>query len=94
VEIQKRVGKQGKLNVVTRHFHTKNDGEKIAVWRPDLTRIFHVFNVRSVVFVHGVIANSGSQTELAINTRVTDSGTHALVSNTHRTIVKGQEGGE
>ena len=34
------------------------------------------------------------QTELAINTRVAVSDTHAMVSDIHHTIVKGQEGND
>ena len=45
-EIQKRITKQGKRNVVFRHLHAKNDKERIATWRLDLNRILHVFNVR------------------------------------------------
>ena len=33
-----------------------------------------------------------SQTELAINTHVTVSGTHTMVADIYRTIVQGQEG--
>ena len=49
--IQKKIVKQGKRNVVSRHIHAKNDKETIATWRSDLNRILHVFNVRPVVFV-------------------------------------------
>ena len=44
-EMQGRITKQGKRNVITRHLHAKNDKERIAAWRLDLNRILHVFNV-------------------------------------------------
>ena len=49
-EIQGNVSKQDKRNVISRHFHAKNDKERIAAWKLDLNRILHVFNVRSIVF--------------------------------------------
>jgi len=49
-EIQRSVIERGKRNVVSRHFHAKNDKEMIATWRLDLNRILHVFNVRSAAF--------------------------------------------
>ena len=97
--------KQSKRNVISRYIHAKNDKEKIAAWKSDLTRILHVFNVRSIVSVW-LFLTLNSQTELIINTHVTVSETHAIVSelehnttNTrvmvseiHRTVVKGQDG--
>ena len=87
-------------------FHAKNDKETIATWRSDLNRILHVFNVRSrsIVSVWRLLTLD-SKTELAINTHVTVSETHAIVSglehnatsthimvsDIHRTIVKRQE---
>jgi len=47
-------------------------------------RILHVFNVRSTAFVLPLVTLH-FQTELAINTQM-------MVSDIHRTIVKGQEG--
>ena len=49
-EIQRRVIKQSRRNVVSRLFHAKNDKETIAAWKSDLNRILHVFNVCSVTF--------------------------------------------
>ena len=46
-EIQKNIGERGKRNRVSQMFHAKNDKETIAMWRLDLNRILHVFNVRS-----------------------------------------------
>jgi len=50
-EIQRRIIKQGKRNVVSQHLHAKNDKEKIAAWRLDLNRILQVFNVCFIVSV-------------------------------------------
>jgi len=50
-EIQRSVIERGKRNVVSRHFHAKNDKETIAGWRQDLDRILRVFNVRSAISV-------------------------------------------
>ena len=47
-EIQKKVVKQGKRNVVLRFILTKSDKEKIAAWKQDLLRVLQVFNVCSV----------------------------------------------
>ena len=41
-----------------------------------------------------VVIPPHSQTELVINTHVAVSGTHAMVSDIHRTIVQGQEGND
>ena len=94
--IQKRVVKQGKQNVISRHLHAKNDKEKIAAWRLDLVRILHVFNVRSIAPAwHSLTLYS--QTELTINMHATVSDTHVMVSDNHvmisdihRTMAKGQ----
>jgi len=82
-EIRARIIKQGKRNVVSRHLHAKYDKERIAAWRLDLVRILHVFNVRSIAPVWHLLTLH-SQTELVINT-------HVMVSEIHRTVVKGQE---
>ena len=106
-EIQRRITKLGKKKVISRHLHAKNDKERIAAWRSDLTRILQVFTVRSAVSVW-LSLTLRSQTELAINTHVAVSdthtvvsGTHAVVSNTytmvsdiHRTIIRGQGGND
>jgi len=90
--------------MVSRHLHAKNNKEKIAGWRSDLGRILQVFNVRSIVSARRSLTPD-SQTELAINTHVTVSETHAIVSglehnatsthimvsDIHRTVVKGRE---
>lgn len=75
--------------------------EKIAAWRSDLVRVLHVFNVGPTVCARPPLTQH-SQTELAINTHVTVSETHAIVSklehnvttmvsDIHRAVVKGQE---
>ena len=103
-EIQRKVIEQGKRNVISQHLHAKNDKEKIAAWRLDLNRILHVFNVRSIVSIRRSLTRR-FKTELAINTHVTVSETHAIVSelehdvtsthimvsDIHCTIVKGSE---
>jgi hypothetical protein len=47
-EMQRRVDKQGKRNIVVRFILAKGDKDKIAVWNQDLVRILHVFNVGSI----------------------------------------------
>jgi len=78
-EIQRNIIKQGKRNVISRHVHAKNDKDKIAAWTSDLVRILQVFNVRSIVSLW-LSLTGHSQTELAINTHVIVSNTHAIVS--------------
>ena len=106
-EIQGKIIKQSKRNVISRHFHARNDKDKITAWRLDLDRILQVFNVRSTVTVRRLLSLD-SQTELAIDTNVTvtethaivsglernATSTHAMVSNIHRTIVDGQGGND
>ena len=89
--IQRKVIKQSKRNVVSRHLHAKNDKDKIAAWRLDLNRMLHVFNVRSIASV-GRSLTLYSQTELLINTHAVVSGLEHSVRDIHRTIVGGQEG--
>jgi hypothetical protein len=48
VEMQRKVDKQGKRNVVLRFILAKGDKDKIAGWNQDLVRILHIFNVRSI----------------------------------------------
>ena len=48
-EIQRKLVKWGKRNVVSRRFHARNDEEMIATWRLGLDKILQVFNVRSVI---------------------------------------------
>jgi hypothetical protein len=90
-EIRRKIIKQGKRNAVSRLVHAKNDKDTITTWRSDLNRILLVFNVRSVVFVWSLLTVH-SQTELAINMHGTVSDTHAIVTDIHRAVVKGQDG--
>ena len=61
-------------------------------WRSDLNKILQIFNVRPIVFARPLLTMR-FQTELTINTNVTVSDTHNMVSGIYRTIVNGQEGG-
>ena len=104
-EIQGKIIKQGKRNVISQHLHAKNDKDKITAWRLDLDRVLQVFNVCPTVTVRRLLTPD-SQTELAINTNVTvteihaivsglernATSTHVMVSNIHRTMVEGQGG--
>ena len=83
--------KQGKRNVISRHLHAKNDKDKIAGWKLDLNRILQVFNVRSVIPVWPLLTLD-HQVELVINIHVGVSDTRIMVSDIHRTIVKGGGG--
>lgn len=47
-KIQKQVIKQGKRNVVSRLLYAKNGKDAITIWRQDLNRILHIFNVRLI----------------------------------------------
>jgi len=84
-EIQGKIIKQGKRNVLSRLAHAKSDKEAIAAWRSDLNRMLLMFNVRSVVSVR-LLLTINSQTELAINTHVTVSDIHRGVANTHTLV--------
>jgi hypothetical protein len=91
-EIEMKI-EQGKRNAVSRLFHAKNDKETIAGWKSDLSRILHIFNVRSVGFVW-LLLTVYSQTELAINTHVAVvdirhdvATTQTIVSDVHRDVV-------
>jgi hypothetical protein len=53
-EIEMKI-EQGKRNAVSRLFHAKNDKEVIAGWKSDLSRVLHIFNVRSRWFCVGNI---------------------------------------
>ena len=88
-----KIIKQSIRNIFSRHLHAMNDKEKIAGWKSDLARILHVFTVRFIVFIM-LLLTRHFQTELAINTHVAVSDTRTMVSDTHRTIVKGREGSD
>lgn len=83
VSIQKDVVKQGKRNTASRLLRAKGDKETIAAWRKDLTRVLHIFNVRSDgCILHSLMARP--QTELAIST-------HMIVADIHRRVLINQE---
>ena len=66
----------------------------IAAWRSDLDRILHVFEVRSIVHSLPRPLTVHLQTELALHTHIAVSDVRGLVSDIHRAVVKGQEGGD
>ena len=47
-EIQRKVVKQGKRNVVSRFILAKGDKDKYVAWKQDLVKLLHIFNVRSI----------------------------------------------
>ena len=82
-EIQGKIIKQGKRNVVSRHLHAKNDKETIATWRSDLNRILLIFNVRSVLPALRFLTFH-LQTELVMNI-------HVVVSDIRQDMSKVRE---
>jgi hypothetical protein len=91
-EIQGKVIKQSERHSVSRLLHAKNDKEKIAAWKSDLTRILHIFSVCSVTSLPTLLTFR-PQTELAINAHVVFSdirrdvtNTRDMVSDIHHTI--------
>ena len=90
-KIQKKIEQRGKRGLISQHFHAKNDKDEITIWRSDLDRILHVFNVRSIAFVRSSLTVN-FQTELAIDTHTTVSNTHTMVSGIYRAMVKGPGG--
>ena len=53
-EIQRKVDKQGKRNVVVRLVHAKDDKDKIAAWKQDLVRVLNIFTVRVIMDYNGM----------------------------------------
>ena len=104
-EIQRKVVKRSKRNVISRLFYAKNDQGAITAWRLDLNRILHIFNVRSLTIIWALLIDC-FQTELAIITNVVVSdihrdvataqtvvsGVHRGVSDIHRTMVEDRGG--
>jgi len=84
--IQEKIIEKSGRNLLSRLVNARSDKETISTWKLDLNRILHVFNVRSVISVRPLLTVD-LQTELAINT-------HVIVSDIHRTMLKGQEGTE
>jgi hypothetical protein len=83
VEIQRRIIEKGQRNLFSRLAHAKDDKENLASWRLDLNKILHVFNVCSAGSVWKSLTTLLFQTELAINTNMVVSDTHAMVSDLH-----------
>jgi hypothetical protein len=50
-DIHERRVKWSKWNVVSRHFHAKDDEKAIIAWKLDFDRILRVFNVCSIISV-------------------------------------------
>ena len=48
-DIQRKLVKWDRRNVVSRHFQAKKDKKTVAAWRLDLENILQVFDVRSVL---------------------------------------------
>ena len=90
-EIKSKVIKRSGRHVASRLFHAKNDKEAIAGWKLELNRILHVFNVRSAISAWSSLTVS-FQTELAVNTNVTVSDTHTIVSGIRDDVSKIREG--
>ena len=75
--------------------YTEEDKERVAAWRSDLTRIFHVVRVRYIGSVW-LLLTLHFQTKPAINTRVAEIHrdvvkTRATVSEIDRIIAEGQQ---
>ena len=83
--IQENIVKRGRRNVISRHYHAKDDKEAIATWRLDLNRVRRVFNVRSTISVWPLLTFH-FQTELRIDTRATGSDAHQDATNEHTVI--------
>ena len=86
-------------NPLSRIFYANKDRATIAAWRSDLDRILHIFEVRSIVDYLVTPLMVHPQTELALHTNVAVAdiredvaNTRELVSDMHRTMLKGQEG--
>ena len=71
-EIQRKIVKQSKRNVVIRLFHAKNDKETIAVWNLEFNRALQILHVCSLgPFRRLLTAPPPLQIELAINNTLT-----------------------
>ena len=93
-EIQKKLVKWGKRNVVSRRFHAKNDKETIATWNLDLDKILQVLNVCSVIRAK-ISADFPFQKESAMDINATVSalrrGVSTIVSDSHCDVSKNPE---
>ena len=96
-KIQEKITKKSRRNRLSRVLYAKSDKDAVAAWNLDLTRILHVFKVRSITGVWSSL-NDRSQTELAVNTNVVVSDvrqalmtTGTIVSEIHQAVVKSGE---
>jgi len=97
-EIQKNIIEKRERNRISRLLNAKNDKETIVTWKSNLNTFLHVFNVCPVIAAR-MSLTVYSQTELAMTTNEIVSDVHhdvvytrAMVSEIHRSVVKGQEG--
>ena len=49
--IREKIGNKRGRNRLSRVFHAKSDKDAVGAWKLDLSRILHVFNVRSITNV-------------------------------------------
>ena len=97
-EIQKKIIEKRGRRLLSRIANAKNDKEAIPIWKLDLNRVLHIFNVCPDIAIRPSLTTR-SQTELAINTNLIVSdvhhgvvNTHTMVSDMHRNMLKSQEG--
>ena len=50
-EIEEKITKKGRRNLLSRLLSAKDDKDTIGAWKSDLIEILHIFNVRSVTSV-------------------------------------------
>ena len=89
-EIQGSIIRQGKRNPISQRYHAKDDKEAITTWRLNLSRVRHVFNVRSVISAWPLLTVC-LQTELEMNTRTTVPGAHR--DSVKKKTIATEEGG-
>ena len=99
-EIQGKVVKRSRRNVVSRLVHAKYDKEKITAWKLDLNRILHVFNVCAVIHMwiisHCPLADRACGKHQCGRFRCPPRCCehHTMVSDMHRNMLKGLEGAD
>ena len=79
-EIQRHVVKWGKRNVISQHYHAKDDKKAITAWRLDLNGILQVFNVGTVTSAR-LLLTSRFQTGLGMDAHATVSDDHQDAAN-------------
>ena len=88
-EIQRKVMRAARRSPVLRILHAESDKKTIATWNLSLTRILHVFNVRTLKLFCSTVPNCPYlQTELALNTHVVVMDIHTGFRATH-TMIEG-----